>query len=866
MIAPLRSLWRALSRRRDFEHAMDEEMRFHLDARAADLVRGGLTPEEAARRARLEFGGREGHKEDCRQARGLRLFDELGADLRYAWRSLKRNPGASAVAVVILGLAIGVNVALFTFIDAYVLSPLPIAAADRYVDLMEIDARGKRSRRFIREEIVSLEAAAAPAFEGLYASTFFELPMLEPTKQIVHGQAVSSSYFPLLGARLARGRAFRPEEDHLANGEAVVVLSDVGWKRLLGGDEAVLGRKIRLGRAWLTVVGVTSPGFRGVETILPDLWIPLSVHGALAGRPDEPSRYRLAGLLRPGVTPEAASGLGSGVVAGFHRPADPGRTRRLLVEGRPSLLDAGERAALSVVGGLVLSAFGLVLLIACSNLASLHVALASARHREIATRLALGASRARLVRQLLTESLVLAAIGTLVGGGLAVAGAQAIQARLFSIVTEAGLTMAPLTVHARVPIFAALLGTIAGIAFGLLPALEATSPDLVSGARRDGLALGGRIRSSRLGGLLVTAQVAASLVLLVLASLLLRNVQAASNLDPGYDAARLVDLRFPHPTANTLERLRRDPRVALASAVAHTPLSGTLPRHSMIVGGVTQTLRYNEVDEAYFDTLGLRLGEGRGFRHEEVQDAAPVAVISLATARALWPGASPLGRVVEVAEGGELEPGRYEVIGVAPDVMSGFFLEGRDPSAVYFPARPPRASEILVRPRGETAAFAETLRGLCQEIDGDVLCDPMTLHELVARQRFPFLAASVVASALGAAALAITAIGLYGIVAFAVVQRLREVGLRLALGATPAEVQRLLVGRATRSVLWGLALGLPVSLLLAAGPARFLRGNAFDPVPLLGVPFFLALVAMTAALIPTRRAATTDPMVSLRTD
>jgi len=793
-----------------------------------------------------------------------RALDELRADLRDAWRSVKGSPGASTVAVVILGAAIGVNVILFAFIDAYALRPLPIAGAERYVDVRETDDRGGRSTRWTRDELAALDGAVAPAFEGLYASTSFELPMLEPSARLVHGEAVSARYFPLLRARFALGRPFGAEND--GADEPVAVLSHVGWRRLLDADANAVGRKIRLGDTWLTVIGVTVPEFRGVEAVTPEMWIPLRIHAALAAGPGDTGRYHLSGLLREGATPAQVAVLGAPVLAGFDRSALPaGGARRLLVEHRGSFFSA-ERGELARLAGLVLGAFALVLLIACANLASLHVARACARHRDIATRFALGASRGRLIRQLLTESLLLSGLGAALGGALAVGGADWVQGRLFSIVTEAGMTLAPIEVRGRVLAFGALLGVIAGLAFGLLPALEGTSMDLVSGSRRDGLALGGRVRPQRLGGFLVTVQVTASLVLLVLASLLLRNVQAATRLDAGYDLGRLVDLRFPRPTAAVLERIRRDPRVVSASVVAHTPLSGTLPRQAMIVDGATHTLRYNLVDEAYFATLGLRPTEGRSFRADETASSAPVVVVSAATARRLWPGQSALGRVIEVNEPGAAR-GRHEVIGVAPDVVSGFFIEGRDPSAVYFPAvASSRAAEVLVRPRDEAVAAVIGLRGLCQEIDSAVLCEPKTLKELVVLQRFPFLAASVVASGLGSIAIALTTIGLYGIVAFAVVQRLREIGVRIALGATPGAVLRLLLGRAARSVALGLALGLPFCVLLCRLAARLFRLEAFDPVILPGVPLLLAAVALTAALIPARRATGIEPAVTLRAD
>lgn len=872
MQARLRSLWQALTKRRGFERAMDEEMAFHLEARAADLVRAGHSPREAARRARLEFGAPDNYKEQCRQARGLRLFDELGADLRYAWRGLKSNPGFSLVAISTLGLAIGANVALFAFVDTYALRPLPIRGADRYVDIFETTEPGSRMSQWSREEIAALEVALEPAVDGLYASAFVSLPLLEPTERMVHGQAVSAGYFELLGGTIALGRPLLPEDD-LASAQPVAVLSQLGWQGLLGGDPGALGRRILLGKTWFTIVGIAAPEFRGVEPIAPELWIPLSAHAALYPAAAEAPRYDLAGLLRRGVTPASASALASGVVTGFDRPrgAD-GEPPRALIERRPSLLHAQERSEMSVLGLLLFASFGLVLVIACANLASLHVARASARHREIATRLSLGSSRFRLVRQLLTESFVLAALGAALGTALALACKGTVQRYVFTLISNAGMSVVPVEIHPRVLGFAVLLALLAGLAFGLLPALEATSGDLAGGSRRDGLALGGRIRPQRLGGLLVAGQVAASLVLLVLASLFLRNARASSQLDPGFETARLIDLSFPAPTPRLLERLEQDPGIAGVTAVGQTPLAGFMPRFPMRAAGRLEALRFNHVDAKYFGVVGIDITEGRAFRAEEAAAAARVVVVSRATAHTLFPGRSPLGQILEVDpeidEGGPAR-GRYEVIGVAEDVVSGFFFEGRDPSAVYFPAALPSRmlADVLVRPRGDAAALMTHLRGLCRELDPVVLCQPRTLREIATVQLFPFRAASLIASVLGLVALVLTSIGLYGVVAFAVVQRLREVGVRIALGASAAQVLRLMLGRASRNVLVGLAIGLPVCLLLSHLAARvFKLLDGFSIEAVLGATTLLGIVALVAALIPARRATAADPVISLRAD
>jgi predicted permease len=801
----------------------------------------------------------------------VRLGDDTWADLRYAFRAIRRAPVASTVATAILALAIGVNVALFTFLDAYAFRKLPVPAADRYVKLVETNERNQRFRQWTRDEFDALNRGLESGMEGMYASTDFDASMLEPIRRIVRVQAVSSNYFKLLGAKLALGRTFTEDEERSARQGNPVVLSHPGWQKLLNGDNSVIGRTIRLGRTSYTVVGVTAPDFRGVGLITPELWMPLGSHAALMQRPGGTLRYDVAGVLKTGVSPERASALGSVIVATFDRPLDTDRSGRhsLLVESHTSFFNFqdGDRNPLIILGFLVLGAFGCVLLIACANLASLYVARASARHHEIAIRLSLGASPRRLIRQLLTESLVLAVLSAILGCLLAIVSLGELQDRLFSMMTEAGLTMAPVTVDGRVLAFAICLGVISGLAFGLLPALEATSTNLASSGRRDSLTLGGRIRAQRLTSLLVIAQVTASLILMVLASLLLRAAENASQLEPGYDTASLVDLGFPEPTAAILEQLRRDPRIAAVSSVFHRPLVGNMPRYPMVAAGQTRILRYNIVDDAYFDILPLRLLSGRGFRREEAVNSAPVVVVSEATARAIWPGQNALGRVIEVKQAGGPKAGTYTVIGVAPDVVSGLFFQGRDQSAVYFPSTDTaRVSGILVRPRSTGGGSVEGLQQVCQDIDETVICTPRTLREWVGLVRFPFQAGAIIASALGSLALTLTSIGLYGIVAFAVTQRIREIGLRMALGATPLQGLLLLLRRAMMNVVIGILLGLPVAVFMSHTAAKLLGLNAFDPVTLVLFPFLLLGITLCAALVPARRATQVDPAEILRTE
>lgn len=872
MLSRLRSLARALFRRQDFESTLSEELAFHLDARTADLERQGLAPEAARRRARLELGTRETYREQCREARGLRFFDQLSADLRYALRAIRHAPGFALVAIATLALAMATNLAFFTFLDAFLLRPLPVRGAARYVDLEAVNERHERTPRFRAEDLAALDTALKPAFEALYGNLGTTLPVLDPVRRTVQVQAVSPGFLSLFDAAPARGRWLLPAlpEDRLTGGETeVVVLSDSGWARLFARDPGVLGRKLRLGGQWLTVVGVMGPDFEGVDAVLPDVWLSLAALRQLSGGA-APPRFDLAGVLRSGTPLDAAARLATSALTALGPRGDGDEAVAVQVLPRRSRLQFEERREVGRLGLILSAVFVLVLLVACANLASLQLARAGARHREIATRLSLGSSRFRLVRQLLTESFVLALLSAGLAAVAVALGSAQLQSRIFTLATDAGIALVPISAHWRVLAFALLLAVAAAFATGLLPALQATATDLAGASRREGLTLGSRLRQQKLTRLLIGGQVVGSLILLTVAALLIRNTEIASRFEAGFAPDRLVDVRFGTPTPAVAAKLAARPDVAAVAGAAFTPLSGVTPRTRFQAAGAEQSLGFNFVDHRFFETLEIPLEAGRGFWPEEAAHGAPVAVVSAATARKLWPGQSPLGQTLAAkAEEGAIPARRYQVVGVAADVTSGFTFQGRDASLVYLPAAvgSPSISNLVVRPRGDGAAFARALPAFCAEVDPDVLCEPKTLAELAGLQRFPFLAGSLVAAALGALALLLTALGLHGLVAFAVVRRQREMGVRIALGATSGQLLRSVASGALGSVLAGAAVGLPLCWLLALFVRRLFTLLApFDPVVLLGAPVLLAAVALLAALLPARRALRADPVLSLRAE
>lgn len=851
----MKSWFLRLRRRHSLEADMHEELAFHRSARVEHLMATGLSRPEAERRAGIEFGAAGRYQEECRAALGYRLLDELRSDVRYTFRGLRKSPGFFAASIGILALAIGANSVLFTLFNNFVMKPLPVAGAARHFDLVGRNAEARRISSWSGAERRAL-AQAGPV-ESLYSYSTFQVLLLQPVQRQVLVSTVSGDYFQVLGTTARLGRSFRADDDHLP----MAVLSDAGWQKLFGGDPAVVGRTLRVRSNVFTITGVMGPEFTGTEAVVPEFWVPTGTFALL--RPREPDagepRFDVSGFLRPGVSLAQAQAALLSIASRLERPEEE-RVASLELEPRPSLFPQNDDV--STVSGLVFAVFLIVLLVACANLANLHLARAAARTHEIAMRLSLGASRRRIVRQLLTESACIGLLGALGALGLAALGIRQVQNYLYSSMMGVGIAILPVKLDWRVFLYTAALGLAAGVAFGLLPAVEATST-----ARKMG-----RMRPRRMRGLLIGGQVAASLVLLILAGVLVRNIRQLEGVQPGYDLDRILDLKVDQPSPALLERLGQLGSVGALSAVSRIPLYGRLDLHAAMVDGRSVTLAYNQVDERYFETLAVPLREGRAFTRNEAATRARVTVISQATARKLWPGSgSPLGKSVElVAERGDEArvPGRYEVIGVVPDLVSGWLFEGADSSAVYLPATlgTPGVASIIVRAAGNPVATAAALRTACADsVQTPVGCEPASLRQVASLQRFPFQAAAVVSGILGLLALLVTGVGLYGVVNYSVQQRKKEFGIRVALGAAPQQVMGRMISEAGRCIAGGLLAGLPICLILSKLCASSVFAiQTFDPWAYVLVPVLLTGISLLACVGPARRAARLDPMRSLR--
>jgi macrolide transport system ATP-binding/permease protein len=839
-----------LTRRSNIEAEMLAEMEFHRGARTADLIaRHGLSPEAAERQARVEFGSVEAYREEARAAYGWRLFDELRGDLRYAARNVRNHPGFTLATVAILAAAIGANAAFFNVYSNHALRPLPIRAPERHYAITAHDSHFAPLRQWNRDEVRQLEAASRNELEGIYsASGLLQVLLFAPTQRQGMATAVSANYFPLLGARPALGRTFNEREER----EPVALLSDAGWRRLFPGEASPLGQTIRVRSTAFTIIGVMPPSFTGTEAAVPDFWVGSGMREAL--REGIGERQRTAAILRQGIQPVQAEAVLTALASRFPR-SDNELPSAVQLKLHSTHLGADAEDTL-VVALLVFTTFLLVLGIACANLAGLFLARMAARTQEIAMRFSLGASRARIVRQLLTEAGLLGMLGAAAGLATGFVFLNQAQRWIADYASGAGATLVPYVHDWRVFLYSATLGVLATLAFGLFPALRSTSlrPK----------------QPGRLRAVLLAGQVAASLVLLILAGVLVRNLQRLEAMHPGFDLNRSFDLQVEPASPALLTRLRSKPGIVGVTAVQQVPLYGRMPRTHIQIGSATFSTGFNFVDDQYFRTLELQPTRGREFLPFEAANSARVTLVSESTAKRFWPGRNPLGQSVRLLPESDASiAGSYEVIGVVPDVINGWIWESRESAMIYLPgaAGQPRMTSALVRLQDPSLANLASLRELCAAVPNASGCEPKSLHDVAGIQQLPFQIAAYLAALLGLLALILTAVGLYSAVSYSVQQRRREIGVLMAIGAPPQGVVRRIVSGTARPLLAGTAVGLPIALILSAlAASSVLRIRTFDPVAYLGVPALLLAVAALACMLPLRRALSIDPSVVLRQD
>jgi predicted permease len=897
---------------------MAEEMRAHLELQAAANEQQGMAADEAHYAASRAFGGVEQIKERAREQRGWTWLEGLLGDLRFAGRMLRRNAGFTAAVVLTLALGVGVNTGLFTLFDVFVLRPLPLHEADRLVNIAASHPRnGSGPSSFSYPDYLDYRARNH-AFSDLIATRYEGQNVLQSDRStaspaddtvsvnFVPVWFVSENYFSALRPQMALGQPFVSRAGvEAAAADAVIVLSYRCWQRQFNSDPAVVGATLRLNGQTLTIIGVAAADFTGLG--LPPRptigWIPLTVQRGFAdwGKNRKDRVLTLAGRLAPGVTAEQAAAELQMLRGQITSAADDSTPdARIVVWSGGTLLPKPPGAPWPLMVVLLLVAFAMVMTIACANVMNLLLARATARQQEIAVRLAAGATRGRLVRQLLTESLLLSLLGGVAGLFLGTWTLQALYAIVMSSVAVDPAVREWLTFNLgpdyRVFGFAFLLVLVAGLATGLTPALAASRADTNTLLQGGGSLFSGRISRSRLRGALVVLQVALSLTLLIGAGLLVRNVRRQTG-DLGFDPTRTLAL-LPVPSevngaslaewqrfvSDVEAKLAGVPGVAAVGRAnfeilrTNLQVASIAPGDDLPAAADSQKTPFAVISPTYLATLGVPLLRGRTFTPAETAAAAPVVLVSDSLARRLWPGRDAIGQTLRVdreAFAGRATRGpdrplyrTCEVIGVVRDAIYDQLLDANH-ACFFLPLSSSGAvrssgAGFVLRTTGDPRATMGQLRAAVEQAGGS-LVKQTPLVDSLAAQRAPAAAAALLSGAVGLLGLAVAAVGLFGVISFNVNRRVREIGIRVALGAAPRVIVRTFIGQGMRLVAIGIGVGLFGGFALARLIASALHGvRPVDPVAFGGVTLLLAGVALLACWLPARRAARVDPMVALR--
>jgi predicted permease len=889
---------RALFRRNTVEAELDDELRFHFEQQVEKCIRSGMTSEEARRQARLSIGGIDQVKEECREARGVRHLENFLHDLRYGWRMLGKNPAFTIVAVLTLALGVGANTAIFSIVNAVLLRSLPYRDPDRLVRVFFNEPGvGLRDVRFSKPELDDLQTRAGvfedvtPIFEGSENLTGAGQP------ERVEGVNGSFSYFSMLGVIPQIGRLFGPQ-DFVPGFATEAVISDGLWRRAYGADPNVLGRTIRIDNDPITIIGVLPPGFRhpGPTTSGDaEVFCAAGFSGEPFPQPMRGTRVLVSaiGRLKPGLTLAQAQARLTAMAVQLRRdfPADYSPQSQWTVEIQPlqeTLVGKVRPMLLVLLGAVILIGF-----IVSLNIANLLLARASGRHQEMAVRLALGASRGRVVRQLLTESMLL----SLIGGAAGIAIAVGTLGFILRFVPSNVPRLNEVRIDRVVLAFALLISILTGLVFGLAPALHSAKVALSSAMREGGRGSGYSTKTGRLRDVLIVSELAFAVVLMVGAGLLLRTLGDLLRENPGFNPTQVV-------TANTwlgnpndpktdpysgisgkaafsrelLRRIKAMPGVELAAITSALPTTNINPN---AVGGLanenlaiedrpvesSQDLHAERIriSPEYFKVLQATLLRGRSFTEADEDGKPLVAIIDESTAHKYWPDRDPLGRRLRI--GNNPSKPWTTVVGIVKDIKSdGLDIDGVPHIYVSTYQDPSRQVNMVLRTSLPTALLEPRIRQEIQTIDPSLpVFHVSSMNDILDRSLASRRFSADLVGGFAGVALVLASIGVYGLLSFMVGQRSREIGLRIALGARPADILKLIVTKGVILAGVGIIAGVILSASTASMMASLLYGvRPHDPAVFVVVPLLLFLVAVLASYVPAWRATKVDSITTLR--
>jgi putative ABC transport system permease protein len=878
MLSDLLFRLRAIFGAKSMDAGLDEELQLHMARQLEKLSRAGLSPAEARRRVRLEFGGAAQIAEECRDARGTRVLEALHQDLRYSFRTLGKNPGFTCVALITLALAIGANTAIFSVVYGALLRPLPYADPDRLIVLNETHPRiGTVSVSYPnfldwRDRNHVFSGMAVMAGVGYNLSGIAQ-------PETITGQTVSSNFLSLIGVHPLFGRDFDPSEDK-PGASPVVMLTHRLWQSHFAGRQDVIGSSVSLDGRAFTVIAVLPPDFRTTEavSILQPLGVWLTNNSDALERGNRGDTAAV-GRLAPGVTLPRARAEMEGIAASL-AAAYPEENNQFGIALQPvrELFVGSIRPAILVLFAAVM----FVLLIACANVANLFLMRAAGRTREIALRVAIGATAGRIVQQMLVESFVVAGLGGLLGLGLAFAGMRTMTSLIAARMPGDGANW-----NGAVLLFALAVTTLSAIVFGLAPAMQSVRAGVHARLKESKSSSGG-VRHNRWRTFLVVAEFALAVILLAGAGLMLKSVSSLIAVDPGFRPDHLLRLnisltssQYPNSAAmrafwrRLLDDVRALPGVENAALGTNVPLTDSHSRGDITVEGMPLPAPgsfphpdRHAVSPRYLRTLGVRLLGGRDFTDADSETAPKVALINARLARDLFPGQDPVGkRFIPGRPDPKRPPVWITIVGVVDDTRM-YGLANPSRLEIYRPLTQgtPDEMDLMVKSRVDTASLTSSIRGVLRSIDrNQPISSVSTMDQLVRDSVGSRRVTLILLGLFSALALVLAGIGIYGVIAYSVAQRTHEIGIRMALGAGRNDVLKMILLQGARIALTGLTIG-----ILAAGAlTRYLEKLLFsvspaDPATFASAGLVLALVALLACYIPARRTLRVDPTTALR--